>query len=355
MDKRVIVAIALCLGVLIVWTQLFSPPPKAPVQPPVATSPAGADAGQASGATPAPAGGAVATAPAGAPAPVTNRPERQVELLTPNVRFVFSSLGATLAHAQLREKQFLDKPSDPNTGHDVVHAANAQEMPFRISFLEGLPTPADGAWEVTQPTPDTVVFAADSGNVHIEKRYRAEPKRYRLSLDVVLSNRGDAPVNHNLAIAVTGRQHPDKRGGGIFSAMSADVASALCFVNGSVERESIEGLTQTPKTHNGVINWMATDEKFFLLAAVPAAEQPGRDRACAMLSTGTDAGQVKLSFAQRTVPPRGEVNYPFTIFAGPKRIEDLEEVGTPAAANAPTLSGPELRLDKAVDVTLAPI
>ena len=41
MDKRVIVAIALCLGVLIVWTQLFSPPPKPPVQPPVATSPAG--------------------------------------------------------------------------------------------------------------------------------------------------------------------------------------------------------------------------------------------------------------------------------------------------------------------------
>ena len=35
-----------------------------------------------------------------------------------------------------------------------------------------LPTPADGAWEVSQPTPDTVVFAADVGTVHIEKRYR---------------------------------------------------------------------------------------------------------------------------------------------------------------------------------------
>ena len=105
-------------------------------------------------------------------------------------------------------------------------------MPFRISFLEGLATPPDGAWEVTQPAPDTVVFAADSGNVHIEKRYRADTTRYRLYLDVVLSNRGDAPVNHNLAIAVTGRQDPDKRGGGIFSAVSANVASAVCYVNG---------------------------------------------------------------------------------------------------------------------------
>src|SRR6186713_522951 len=193
MDKRVIIAIALCLGVLVVWTQLFSPPPKPAGQPPVATSPTGTDAGQAA----TPPGGAAAPAPSGGAAAVTNRPERQVEVLTPNVRFVFSSLGATLAHAQLREKQFLDKPGDPNTGHDVVRAANRQELPLHISFLVGLATPPDGAWEVTQPSADTVVFAADSGNVHIEKRYRADVKRYRLSLDVVLSNRGDAPVNHN--------------------------------------------------------------------------------------------------------------------------------------------------------------
>jgi len=351
MDKRVIIAIALCLGVLVVWTQLFSPPPKPAGQPPVATSPTGTDAGQAA----TPPGGAAAPAPSGGAAAVTNRPERQVEVLTPNVRFVFSSLGATLAHAQLREKQFLDKPGDPNTGHDVVRAANGQELPLHISFLEGLATPPDGAWEVTQPSADTVVFAADSGNVHIEKRYRADAKHYRLSLDVVLSNRGDAPVNHNLAIVVTGRQDPEKRGGGIFSAVSANVSSALCFVNGSVTRESIESLTQTPKTHDGVVSWMATDEKFFLLAAVPSAEPPGRNRTCAMLSTGTDAGLVKLSFAQRTVPPRGEVTYPFTIFAGPKRIEDLEELATPAAPNAPIVSGEDLHLSKAVDVTLAPI
>jgi YidC/Oxa1 family membrane protein insertase len=354
MDKRVIVAIALCLGVLIVWTQLFSPPPKPPA-PPVATSPAGADGGQAAGAPAAPVGGA--TAPAAAPgtatAPVTNRPEQKLELMTPNVRFVFSSLGGTLAHAKLLEKQFLDNPKDPTTGHDIVRAANSQERPFRISFLEGLTAPPDGAWEVSQPTPDTVVFAADSGNVHIEKRYRADTARYRLSLDVVLSNRGDAPVNHNLAISVNGRQDPDKRGGGIFSAVSANVASTVCYVNGKVERESIEGLTTTPKTHPGAITWVATDEKFFLLSAVPYMEPPGRDRTCAMMSTGADAGLVRLSFAQRTVPPKGEISYPFVVYAGPKRIEDLEQVRPPADPSTPAVAGTEVQLDEAVDVTLA--
>ena len=352
MDKRVIVAIALCLGVLIVWTQLFSPPPKP--QAPVATAPAGGDAGQATGAAAAPPAAAGApAAPGTAAAAAVNRPERQIELLTPNVRFVFSSLGGTLVHATLLEKQFLDNTDAPSSGHDLVRAANSQEAAFRLSFPEGVTVPPDGAWEVTQPSPDTVVFAADSGNVHIEKRYRADATRYLLSLNVVLSNRGDAPVNHNLAIALPGRQDPGKRGGGIFSAVSANVSSALCFFNGEVKRESIESLTQTPKSFVGGVSWAATDEKFFLLAAVPYAEQPGRSRTCAMLSTGTDVGMVKLSFAQRTVAPRGEVSYPFTIFAGPKRVEDLETLKAPVDPGQPQVAQSDLYLGKAVDVTLS--
>ena len=40
--------------------------------------------------------------PSGAPAgaPITNRPEQKVELDTPDVRFVFSSRGASLQHAE---------------------------------------------------------------------------------------------------------------------------------------------------------------------------------------------------------------------------------------------------------------
>ena len=95
MEKRVILAIGLCVGVLHRLARQFFPPPKP--TPPAATAPV---AGQT---TPAPAPGAppptllpgaAASAPAGGgTAPVTNRPERQVELVTPDVRFVLLQPG----------------------------------------------------------------------------------------------------------------------------------------------------------------------------------------------------------------------------------------------------------------------
>jgi YidC/Oxa1 family membrane protein insertase len=354
MEKRVVIAIGLCIGVLILWTQLFPPPkPTAPPAPPPGqTAPASAPVAQ-----PAPGTGA------GTGAPVTNRPERQLEIVTPEVRFVFSSLGGTLLHAQLREKQFLDRAGDPASGHDIVRTLDSREAPLRTTFPDSsFPTPADGAWEASQPTPNTVVFAADSGNVHIEKRYRVDDARYRLQLDVVVSNRGDAPVGSDLVLAVTGRQDPDKRGGGFFSGVSANLASAVCYVNTKVERKAIEKLDKDQikdEDGKGTVSWIATDEKFFLLAAVPSAEPPPRDRFCRVASLGTDVGQVTVRFAERVVAPKAEVSYPFIVFAGPKVTDDLEAVRPPVSAapgtppGTPVAAGPEINLEKAVDVSLA--
>jgi YidC/Oxa1 family membrane protein insertase len=366
MDKRTLIAIAACIGVLIVWTQLFAPKPEqqaqqqAQQQPaPTQTTPAAPATGQPSttpGAPAAPAGGAAAAAP-------VDRPEKQVELLTPEVRYVFSSRGGTLLHAQLREKQFLDKSNDPASGHDVVRTNGPAEAPLRTTFPgSGFPTPPDGAWEVTQPGPDTVVFAADSGNVHIEKRYRLDKARYRLMLDVVVANRGDAAMMSKLELAITGRQDPDKRGGGFFSGVSANVASAICFVNGNVERHSIEGLAKDAlkaTDGSGTVGWTATDEKFFLLAAVPSQEPKGRTRTCAMAPLGTDVGQVTMQLAEDVVPGKAEVSYPFVVFAGPKVTDDLEAVHAPVVAQAggtppPTAAAANpVYLQKAVDVTFA--
>jgi YidC/Oxa1 family membrane protein insertase len=363
MEKRVIIAIGLCIGVLILWTQLFPPPTPPPAQPapPVAGQNAASPTPAPGTPPPATAPGAPA-APAGtAPAPVANRPERLLELSTPDVRFVFSSLGGTLVHAQLRGKQFLEHAGDPSSGHDVVRTTDAANAPLRISFPPpGMATPADGAWEASQPTPDTVVFATDVGTAHIEKRYRLDDKaRYRLQFDVVVANRGNDVIGNKLVVAVSGRQDPEQRGGGFFSGISANVASAICYVNGKVERESIEGLGKSPIQDKGpAVQWIATDEKFFLLAAVPYPETPPRNRTCSAVATGTDVGQVTLRFEERTVPPNTEVSYPFIVFAGPKVTDDLKAV-RPVAAQVPgaapgqpQAAPPEVNLEEAVDVTL---
>jgi YidC/Oxa1 family membrane protein insertase len=333
MEKRVIIAIVLCVGILALWAKLFPPPP-APKQAPVAAT------------TP-----AVPAPPAGSPTPKApapggvSHPERQVELTTPDARFVLSSRGGTLLHATLTSGKFLDKPGDASTGHDLVRSPDAQSAPLRTTFpSSGFATPADDAWEVQQPAPDTVVFAADSGPVHIEKRYRADSTRYRLHLDVVITNRGDAPIEHHLALGVTGRQEPGKSGGSFFSGPASNPGSVICAVNDKIERQAIESIHKEPLDKLGAVHWVAADEKFFLLAAVPYPETPPQEGRCLTKALEGGVGEASVSFAGRTLAAHGQTEYAFAVFAGPKVIADLEQVRP---------GGVDVRLDQAVDVSLS--
>jgi YidC/Oxa1 family membrane protein insertase len=339
MEKRIILAIGLCVAVMIVWTKLFPYRPPAPPPAPAQTAPAG------QAATPPPAPGQAALGAPAPGAPVTNRPEQKVAIDTPDVHFVFSSRGGTLVHAQLRNAQFLDHPNDPSSGHDLVGMAGSDEAALRTTFpSSGFPAPADGSWEVRQPAPNTVIFSADSGSAHIEKRYVADTTRYRLQLDVSVSNRGAQPLDSHLAIALSGRQDPEKRGGGFFAGSSANISSMLCFVDDKVDRKAVEKLNKDSIDKLGAVKWIGSDEKFFLLAAVPYPETPPAERRCAT-TPGTDGtGSIALSFAGRTVAAQGTVDYPFAIFAGPKVRSDLEAVQP---------GGQEVKLDEAVDVNLA--
>jgi YidC/Oxa1 family membrane protein insertase len=189
------------------------------------------------------------------------------------------------------------------------------------------------------------VFATDSGPVHIEKRYRLDTVRFRLHLDVVVENRGSTPIRQRLAISVPGKQDPDKRGGGIFSGPTSSVSDVLCHVNGKIERRPIDDLAKQGFDKGGTVDWVAADEKFFLLAAVPYPETPRADRTCQAKALPAEAtGQVTLSFAERTVAPQTTTSYPFAVFAGPKFTQDLEMVRP---------GGVDVQLENAVDVTFA--
>lgn len=346
MEKRVIIAVVLCVAVLMLWSQFFpaAPPPASPPQKDAPGATASKEPAPSQGAAPAAAPTAAAPGgdtptPGAAPA---ERPERKLTLGTPHARYVFSTRGGTLVHAELLEPQFRDSAA----GHDVVRVLDTQQAPMKVTFPDSaFRAPADAAWEARQPSPDAVTFTAESGGVHLEKRYRLDQERYRLTLEVAVANRGDKAVEHHLALALTGRQDPDKRGGGFFSGPSANPASALCYVHDDLERKMIDDLAKDPlKAESGNVRWIAVDEKFFMLAAVPHPENPPANRSCSATSIGPDLGQVTVTFAARTVAPGQETIYPFTIFAGPKLMDELEKVQP---------GGQEARLEKAVDVTLA--
>src|SRR5450432_849748 len=196
MEKRVIIAIILCVGVLMAWSKLMptpTPPPVAPgaASPSAPTLP--------SGATPPPAGGTASASPG------TNLPEQELELSTPDVRFVFSTLGGTLKHAELRDAKFRDHKTDAS-GHDLVTTKDTGSAALSTTFPGATFSALGGSWVASRPSPDVVSFVAENAEVRVEKRYHADTTRYRLHLDVIVQNKTDRSQDHHLALAIAGRQ-----------------------------------------------------------------------------------------------------------------------------------------------------
>jgi YidC/Oxa1 family membrane protein insertase len=340
MEKRVVLAVVLCVAAMFIWMKIYPPPtapaPTAAPATAVAPTPGGASAG-------APSAGSAPGAPAASP----DQPEKELTLASKEEQFVFSSFGGTLKHARLLEAKYLDRPGDPTSGHDVVTTLDPAQAALRTNFLDASFGALGRSWEASQPAPDTVLFVAETPAVRIEKRYRLDTTRYRLNLDIVVHNKSDKGEDQALALALAGRQDPEKKGGSFLSGGPANQSSLLCAGgDDKTEREPIEKLSKSPIEITGSVRWLGADEKFFLLAAVPYPEPGAAERTCKATSMDGIVGEGVVRFKSRSIPAHEATTYAFAIFAGPKVVDDLKEVH---------VGGGDVLLEKAIDVTLAPL
>jgi YidC/Oxa1 family membrane protein insertase len=321
--KRVVIAIILCVGVLAVWQKLQPPPP-----PPAKQAPA-------------PASEPASVVPSAAvpnAAPAATQPEQEAELVTPDVRFVFTTTGGALKHAELKNPKFREATG----GHDLVTAREVERAAFRTTFAGASLASLGGSWQLGEHTDKVVSFVAENADVRVEKRFVVDTTRYRLHLDVVVQNKTDKSQDHAMVVALAGRQDPEKKGGGFLSGGAANLSSLLCYANGDIQREPVEKLAKDPFDKTGTVLWFGADEKFFLLAGAPYPEDATRERTCKGFSIDSSVGETTLRFTGRSVPARSSTTYSMAIFAGPKVITDLEEVRP---------GGVEIGLERAVDVS----
>lgn len=333
MDKRLGLAVVISMGVLFVWWKLF-PPAQQPAAPPTET----AAAHDASAPTP-------GTPPTAAAQPSGPRPaEQEVVLDGPQARFVFSTWGAGLKQLKLKDRQFLINKNDPDSGLNIV-ASTPAAGPLRTSFAKAdFALADDAAWTVEQKSAEAVVFKAETDTSVVEKRFAVEPNRFRLNLTVTVHNKTDKPQSHGLVMHVNARQDPEKKGGGFFSGASADMAELVCYSNDKARRVTVEASAKDAMDFLGGVRWVAAGTKFFTVAAVPAPENPPKERRCTTRSIDAFDGEIMLTFASRTLGPGEKTEYPFEVFAGPKFTADLEAV---------RVGGENPRLADVVDVTFA--
>jgi YidC/Oxa1 family membrane protein insertase len=338
MDKRLLLAIALSVGVLWGWSALFpAHPPTTSVSQNTASSSQPVNA-----ATPE-APKAVQTASAAAP--VNRAPEEEIALDTPDARYLLSTWGGTLRQVKMRQAQFLINKKDPDSGVALVQTGTPELAPLRTTFPKAdFSLPENGSWTVERPDSATVLFRTETEAVAIEKRYRAESDRYRLNLAMSVKNKTDKAQAHGLTVHLYAHQDPDKKGGGFFGYASANLAETVCWVNDKTHRSTVESLMKEPVDLPGGVRWAAVGEKFFAIAAVPYPENPPRERRCGARALGPETGEAFLSMAPRTLGPGESTEYAFEIFAGPKYNSDLEKVRP---------GGEDAHLADIVDVTFA--
>ena len=341
MDKRLGLAIVVSVAILWAWWKLYPPPQPAPPASPSQQS------ATHEGAPPSPADPAkAAPSPATpAPQPAARPPEEQLALDTPDARYLLSSWGGTLRQVKLKHRQFLLNRRDPESGIELVNTGKPALAPLRTTFAKAdFSLPDDVAWAAEQPTPDTVIFRAQTDEVAIEKRYRSEPDRYRLNLSMSVQNQSDKPQSHGLIVHLFAQQDPEKKGGGFMSYASANLAELVCWANDKAHRSAVEPLAKEPLDFVGGVRWAAAGEKFFTVAAVPFPESPPKERRCGARALDPLTGEVFLSLSSRTLAPGEKTEYAFEIFAGPKYHSDLQKVQP---------GGEDAHLADDIDVTFA--
>ena len=355
--RNLIIAVVLCIGILVLWDRFFLPKTQ-PAKP--TTSSEVTDKKVAPAAT---------KAPASQPGESTSAPEQMarrgaeeiITMQTEDVKFVLSTWGASLKAVYLIKDKFQGRKGDDRplgAPLDILRAPDGQPAAFTIGFENaGFSLPSDVAWNVVERSDTKVTFLATVAGATVRKTFTALPQSYRLNLHVSVRNEAQSEQKHSLALHIPGYQEPSKKGGGLFSYAVSSVEEMVCEVDGSIKRNSVPDLSKEAVSLDGVIRWIAADERFFTLAAVAPLQDLQSRRRCRQQASNEDQGEVILSLAEQALKPGAEITYPFALYTGPKYRKQLAEVmAMPIVGASPpkgALTDADVELDASVNVTFA--
>ena len=335
MDRNFALAVALSLGVLVIWAT-FVAPPTPPAEPEVAqeAEPAPAPPTPAevpSGETWPPPEAGVPEMPA-PPAPDTlaetrpaAEPARRVAFQTEVVDASLTSHGAGLERWALRRYERAGK--DGGGPIDLVPPMDALGPALATPFEElGLGDWSRAAWEVDRPGSDTVVFTRAQDGVVVRKTYRFEQDGYLLRLRLEVENGSDRTLRPTFRVRWPAASRDDTdfrelslvsyRDGELTQAPVGEGASFLGFGAGTLEE---------PQTFAREVDWAGAETRYFLAAMLP--EVP-REAFARFLPVQTGRLAVtEVAFAPVDVPPGQRAAREYRVYAGPKQAERLDAAG----------------------------
>jgi len=151
--------------------------------------------------------------------------------------------------------------------------------------------------------------------VTIEKAYSFVPDSYVVGLVVTIKNQSSNAIQDRLTLALRGAAPKDTRMYG-FEGPSALIDDKL------VETE-VKEIAEN-NTHNGNINWVAIQDRYFMTSLMPDNTE---DAGLKLYLMPTDVVQAQFVQAEEIIRPGTEHHFDFKLFFGPKSMRKLDNIG----------------------------
>jgi YidC/Oxa1 family membrane protein insertase len=328
MEKRVLLAIVLCIIVLVLWEKFFipkrqpAPPSTSPATeqvPPASTKP-----DQAEPAVPKiPPSEAPATSTPSFPAPAAHT-GRDVTVETPLYRAVFTETGARLKSFVLKKYRETIKKDSP--GKELVKTSKIEELPLAFNFVDRpvaalnlAPYVADSATSVTvsDGQSHTLTFSYEApGWLRITRQYHFIADSYLIDLTVSVENLGSQPWENAPTLGL------------INLPLSAGTGSRYTFqgpallINNKLEQvkfKKIEGEENFP----GPIDWVAYTGQYFIMALLPVELTPNHAQLEA-LDAATQMVEITLIGPKIALQPGVQQKFSYKLYLGPKEVSTLK-------------------------------
>jgi YidC/Oxa1 family membrane protein insertase len=335
-NRRLIVAAALCLLVMMVWPYLF-PQPKPPMTHPKNGTVATATAAE----------GVATSTKAASPIAKQEVPLSLFEF-SGEVAFddrshpfevALTNAGGGIERWRLPGYKERDKDNRP-TDDPIKLADPTNDLPMEqasfeqmagIRFLDGttFKTPARMMFQVVEQTKDSITYryVTDEG-VEVERFYSFKPDSFVVEMAVTVRNNSPKEQSHRLELAgALIATEAMKKGSGFFSSFvpPPDHLQSLCYADGEVERYAFEELSNKgAKTFKEGVQWVAVDRQYFTAGLI------ARDREVAecRLEANGQAARASLVMPLETLKPGGEKRHKFTAYLGVKKPSLLTQIGS---------------------------
>jgi YidC/Oxa1 family membrane protein insertase len=307
-NRRVVLAVALSLGVLLIWNWLFPPASQPPVQ---TTDPTGSQAVQTPAAIP-PAPEQKSPAASQAIRAFTPTEGKSGVVNTPLYKAVLNTDGGVLEHFVLKEYRETIDQDAPNI--DLVTPESLDRAPLGISWNR-TPAWSEGTWgfsggdlNLTGQEQGTLTFTGQLGSVTFVRTLSFGANRYEIEETIEVVNTTQAQVVGDLdfSLASTGLSSKDDR-------YNQNLVAFLSAQGLEEENDQDDLETGLALPSGNALQWAGIENNYFILALVPMTGDMG-------IKAKLDNDVYRLLVGQNLkIEPGQSQSLSCTYYLGPKK------------------------------------